>query len=63
MKDDPVEVLASAVLTPWPVCAYGAVRDPLVVAVLLSPPQFLRQLCAIEVGMQLRYGAQHDHLK
>lgn len=44
-------------------CAYGAVGDPLVVAVLLRPPQLLCQLRAIDVGVELRGGAQHDHLK
>lgn len=44
-------------------CTYGAVRDPLLVAVLLRSPEFLGQLGAVDVGVKLSYRAQHDHLK
>ena len=44
-------------------CAYSAVRDPLLMAVLLHSPELLSQLAAVDVGVQLRYWAQHNHLK
>lgn len=37
------------------VCTYGAVRDPLLVAVLLRSPEFPGQLGAVDVGVQLSY--------
>lgn len=50
-------------LTTEVVYTYSAVRDPLLVAVLLCSPEFLGQLGAVDVGVQLSYRAQHDHLK
>ena len=41
---------------------HRAVRDPLLVAVLLGSPQLLGQLTALYVGVELRHRAQHDHL-
>lgn len=42
---------------------YCAVRDPLLMAVLLCSPELLGQLCAINIGVQLSYRAQHNHLR
>lgn len=50
----------ASVLTPqckveYTVYTYSAVRDPLLVTVLLRPPKFLGQLGSVNVGVQLSY--------
>lgn len=42
---------------------YCAVRDPLLMAVLLCSPELLGQLGAINIRVQLSYRAQHNHLR
>lgn len=42
---------------------YCAVRDPLLMAVLLCSPELLSQLGAINIRVQLSYRAQHNHLR
>lgn len=37
--------------------------DPLLMAVVLRSSEFPRQLGAVDVGVQLAHGAQHDHLR
>lgn len=45
------------------VYTYSAVRDPLLMIVLLRASEFQGQLGAVDVGVQLSYRAQHDHLR
>ena len=42
---------------------HGAVRDPLLVAVLQGSPQVLSQLGSVYVGVELCHRADHDHLQ
>lgn len=43
--------------------SYSSMWDPLLMAVVLRSSEFQRQLGAVDVGVQLTHGAQHDHLR
>lgn len=50
-----VSVLTAQCKVECIVCTYGAMRDPLLVTVLLRPAEFLSQLGSVDVGVQLSY--------
>lgn len=41
---------------------HSAVRDPLLMAVLLGAPQLHGELGGVNVGVELSHRAEHDHL-